>query len=204
MTVDGNLSEYARAPVVLLDTSASAARSDNHASARILYDATNLYVAFKVQDATLRIAQGGRDGEVWNGDGVEIMLDPRATRSSAPDADDRHLLVNANGDLADERGTAGAWDRSWTSNAAVAVTGVPGSYAVEMAIPWSALGVVAPTAGAVMGIDLANNDLDLDGALRQFDWAGLTRFAQPALWKRARFDARAPACSGSSSPPPAW
>jgi hypothetical protein len=55
-----------------------------------------------------------------------------------------------------------------------------------------------------MGIDLANNDLDLDGALRQFDWAGLTRFAQPALWKRARFDARAPACSGSSSPPPAW
>ncbi len=204
MTIDGNLSEFARAPAVLLDASASAARSDNHTSARLLYDATNLYVAFKVQDATLRIAQGGRDGEVWNGDGVEIMLDPRLTRSSAPDADDRHLLVNANGDLADERGNAGAWDRSWTSNAAVAVSGAPGSYSVEMAIPWSALGAAAPAAGAEMGIDLANNDLDLDGVLRQFDWAGLTRFAQPALWKHARFDARAPACSGSSTPPPAW
>ncbi len=202
--VDGDLSEFARAPAVVLDAAAAGAGSDNRASARLLYDATYLYVAFKVQDATLRIAQGGRDGEVWNGDGVEVMLDPRSTRSAAPDADDRHLLVNANGDLADERGNAGAWDRSWTSNAAVALAGVPGSYSVEMAIPWSSLGVAAPAAGAEMGIDLANNDLDLDGVLRQFDWAGLSRFAQPALWKRVRFDARAPACTGSSTPAPAW
>jgi hypothetical protein len=38
--------------------------------------------------------------------------------------------------------------------------------------------------------------------LRQFDWAGLTRFAQPSRWKRARFDARAPVCTGSTTPAP--
>jgi hypothetical protein len=45
-----------------------------------------------------------------------------------------------------------------------------------------------------MGLDLASNDLDADGVLRQFDWARLSRFAQPVRWRTARFDARVPAC----------
>jgi hypothetical protein len=204
VTIDGALSEFARAPAVGLDAAAALAGSDNGVTARLLHDATNLYVAFKVRDGALRVNQGGRDGEVWNGDGVELMLDPRSTRSSAPDLDDRHLLVNANGDLTDERGNAGKWDRSWTSSATVRVAGIPGSYSVEMAIPWSTIGIAAPSDGAEIGVDLAGNDLDLDGLLRQFDWARLTRFAQPALWKRARLEARVPACTGSTTPAPAW
>jgi hypothetical protein len=203
VVIDGNLSEFGRAPAVSLDDAAAAAGSDNRASARLLYDAANLYVAFKVYDGTLRIVEGGRDGEIWNGDGVEVLLDTLATRTAAPDSDDRHLLVNANGDLTDEQGNAGGWLRGWTSNAVVAIAGVPGSYSVEMAVPWSTLGVTAAP-GKEMGIDLANNDVDLDGVLRQFDWARLTRFHQPALWKRARLDARVPACTGSSTPAPAW
>jgi hypothetical protein len=204
VTVDGDLSEFARAPGLSLDAAATAAGSDNHVTARLLYDAANLYVALRVKDATLRVNQGGRDGEVWDGDGVELMLDPLSTRTAAPDADDRHLVVNANGDLTDERGNAGTWDRSWTSGATVRIAGLPGSYSVEMAIPWSTLGIAAPAAGTEIGLDLANNDTDLAGVLKQFDWAGLARFAQPKLWKRARFDARVPACTGSSAPAPAW
>jgi hypothetical protein len=83
------------------------------------------------------------------------------------------------------------------------VGGAPGRYTVELAIPWAALGVPAPAAGAELGLDLAVNDLDADGVLRPFDWAGLSRFAQPALWKRARFDARPPACTGTTTPAPA-
>jgi Carbohydrate family 9 binding domain-like/Domain of unknown function (DUF4091) len=204
VVVDGNLAEFARAPNISLDAAAAAAKSDNKASARLLYDATNLYVAFRVKDAALRINQGGRDGETWNGDGVEVLLDLLNTKTAAPDADDRHLVVNANGDLTDEKGNAGAWLRSWASNAKVAVAGVPGSYGVEMAIPWSTLGIAAPATGKEIGLDLANNDLDADLVLRQFDWAGLTRFAQPKLWRRARFDSRVPACSASATPAPAW
>ena len=196
VTVDGNLSEFALAPAVSLDAAAAAAGSDDQVTAQLLYDGTGLYVGFLVKDGTLRVNQGGRDGEVWNGDGVELLLDPRLTRSSAPDADDRHLLVNARGELTDEAGASGGWSRAWTSGAAAAVAGVPGQYTVELAIPWSALGVAPPASGTVMGIDLASNDLDADGVLRQFDWARLARFAQPALWKRARFDARVPTACG--------
>ncbi|HYD41941.1 MAG TPA: glycoside hydrolase domain-containing protein [Anaeromyxobacter sp.] len=196
VVVDGDLSEFTRAPAVSLDAAAAKAGSDNKVAARLLHDATHLYVGFTVGDAALRIGQGGRDGEVWDGDGVELLLDPRLTRSATPDADDRHLVVNASGDLTDEKGNAGTWDRSWTSGAALAVAGAPGRYTVELAVPWTALGVPAPAAGAELGIDLAANDLDLDAALRQFDWAGLARFAQPALWKRARFEPRPPACTG--------
>ncbi|MFL5300415.1 MAG: sugar-binding protein, partial [Anaeromyxobacteraceae bacterium] len=182
MAIDGNLSEFARAPFVSLDAGAAAAGSENATSARLLHDATYLYVGFKVKDALLRMNQGGRDGEVWNGDGVELLLDLLSTRTAAPDADDRHLLVNAAGDLTDEAGSAGGWLRGWTSNAAVAVAGAPGSYTVEMAIPWATLGIAAPAPGGEIGLDLANNDLDADGVLRQFDWARLARFHQPALW----------------------
>ncbi|MGC3996712.1 MAG: sugar-binding protein [Anaeromyxobacter sp.] len=202
--IDGDLSEFARAPLVPLDAAAARAGSDNKVSARLLHDASRLYVGFVVSDASLRITQGGRDGEVWNGDGIEVLLDPKLTRTAAPDADDRHVVVNASGDLTDEKGNAGSWDRSWSSGATVAVAGLPGRYTVELAIPWTALGVATPAAGAELGLDLAANDLDLDGLLRQFDWAGLSRFAQPALWKRARFDARAPACTGSATPAPGW
>jgi hypothetical protein len=203
VVVDGNLAEFARAPVVSLDAAAAKAGSDDRVSARLLYDATNLYVGFTVQDGTLKVNQGGRDGEVWNGDGVELMLDPKLTRSATPDANDRHLVVNVNGDLTDEKGNAGAWDRSWASGATVAVVRTASGYNVEIAIPWSAIGIAAPAAGAELGLDLASNDLDVDGILRQFDWAGLSKFAQPALWRRARFDARTPACTGSSTPAPA-
>jgi hypothetical protein len=194
VTVDGNLAEFAQAPEVSLAGAAAAVGSDNAVTVRLLFDGANLYAGFRVKDGTLRVAQGGRDGEVWNGDGVELLLDPRRTRSAAPDADDRHLLVNASGDLTDEAGTGAGWSRAWTSSAATAVAGAPGEYTVELAIPWSTLGVPAPGTGTVMGIDLAGNDLDGDGVLRQFDWARLARFAQPALWKTARFDARVPAC----------
>src|SRR5207302_3430189 len=48
--------------------------------------------------------------------GVQTCALPISSSSIGPSA--FHLLVNANGDLTDERGTtAGAWDRSWTSNA---------------------------------------------------------------------------------------
>jgi len=202
VVVDGDLSEFARAPAVSLDASAAAAGSDDRVTARLLYDATNLYAAFRVVDGTLRFDEGGRDGEVWNGDGVELFLDLRRDRTAAPDADDRHLLVNVNGDLTDERGNGSGWDRSWTSDAVVALSGLPGSYAVEMAIPWTRLGVAAPAAGTLVGLDLASNDSDVAGVLRQFDWARLARFAVPASWKRARFDARVPACTGASTPAP--
>jgi hypothetical protein len=50
-----------------------------------------------------------------------------------------------------------------------------------MALPWTSVGG-APHRGSAIGLDLANNESDTTGNVSQFDWAHLTRFAQPNAW----------------------
>ncbi len=54
------------------------ARGPIQGRAKLLYDAHQLYVAFEVQDATLRggFPAGGVDPHLWERDTVEIMIDP--------------------------------------------------------------------------------------------------------------------------------
>ncbi|MHB8875494.1 MAG: DUF4091 domain-containing protein, partial [Myxococcaceae bacterium] len=75
MTMDGDLSEFAGARAVQITASTEA---------RLLWDAQKLYVGYRVTDAVLRVNGRGRDGEVWDGDGVELMLDTRHDRTAAP------------------------------------------------------------------------------------------------------------------------
>jgi hypothetical protein len=179
VTVDGNLAEFSGLPVL------SFPAGNNSVSVRIGWDAQNLYAAYAVTDATINVNETGRDGEVWDGDGVELMVDRHSDRSSSPDGDDYHLLVNTSGALTDEQGTGSGWNRAWTSGASTAVVVSGGGYTVEMAVPWSSLGG-APAVGDGLGLDVANNDSDAAGQVSPFDWAGLTKFAQPNLWGTLR------------------
>jgi hypothetical protein len=182
VTVDGALSEFEGTPSAAL--SGAAAGSDSNAQVQVLWDKDRLYVAYTVQDETQRINAGGPDGELWNGDGIEVMIDASANGALAPDRSDYHIGVNIFGDVRDERGSGGPdWDRSWTSGAQHAVTRTPTGYTVELAIPWSAMGI-APGSGTEVGFDVAVNDSDAAGEVKPFDWVGLTRFAQPARWGR--------------------
>jgi len=195
ISVDGALGEYAASPYVDLSDALAAVGSDDRATARVAWDATALYAAFDVTDPALVVNQGGVDGELWNGDGVEVMIHLGAA-ATALSPSDFHVLANANGDVTDERGSSSGWDRSWNLSARlVSVTRNPFGYAVEMAIPWADLGIPAPTAGSRIGLDLAHNDVDVPGAApKQVDWAGLTAFAQPGKWLSGRLES-APACS---------
>ena len=181
VAIDGALSEWSSVPGIALDP--SAAGSDNSATVKLAWDASNLYAAFSVVDGSIVVNEGGRDGELWDGDAVELMIDTSAGASSALGPSAFHLLINANGDLTDERGTAsGTWDRSWTANATYRVVRTAAGYDVEMAVPWSSLGVV-PCAGVRIGIDVAVDDVDVAGGTpKPADWARLSRFAQPARW----------------------
>jgi Carbohydrate family 9 binding domain-like len=109
--------------------------------------------------------------------------DTRATghRPPLPGRVQSVLLVNTDNAVTDEHGTGTVWDHSWTANATTAVTGTAGGYTVEIAVPWTALGG-APTSGATLGLDVANNDSDTAGQVTPYDWAHLTRFAQPQAW----------------------
>jgi len=196
LTLDGSLSAFVAAPYVDLSEALAAAGSDNRATARVTWDANALYAAFEVSDAVLAVNQGGTDGEVWNGDGVEIMIHLGAS-APALSPSDFHVLANANGDVTDERGASWGWDRSWNlAPRQVSVVRKPsGGYTVEMAISWADLGIATPPAGTRIGLDLAHNDVDVAEAMpEQVDWAGLTAFAQPAKWRLGRLEAL-PACS---------
>ena len=180
VTVDGNLGELAGVPAIAVDL--ASAGSDSAAMARLAYDAVNLYAAFSVTDRALVVSQGGRDGEVWNGDSVELMIDTSNGAAATLGPTHYHLLVNASGDLADERGAGGSWDRSWTSNASYRVVRTAAGYDVALALPWASIGVV-PCPGTQIGIDLAVNDVDAAGQLpKAADWARINPFAQPARW----------------------
>ncbi|HZS40413.1 MAG TPA: sugar-binding protein [Polyangia bacterium] len=176
-------------------TAVTVSAGDAQATFRLLWDETALYVAADVTDPLLRVIGTGRDGELWNADGVELLIDPLHDRSPAPDADDRHVIVTAAGDLLDARGAGAGEDRSVTLGVDYAVTangvvngGQPSQgYRVAMAIPWSALGVT-PNAGRTLGLDLALNDLGAS-ALASRDWAGASPFAQPSRWNAVQLDA---------------
>ena len=88
ITVDGRLDEAAWAtasrtgPLVNTATGATAGPTDAHGSARMMWDDTNLYVAFEVQDENLIDPSTARDNHLWEHDAVEVMLDPSGTASN--------------------------------------------------------------------------------------------------------------------------
>lgn len=190
IAVDGDLVEFEDA--VPQQVIAGAAR----ATFRLLWDDDALYVAAEVTDPDLWVRGTGPDGELWDGDGIELLLDPGLERGGAPDAADRHVIVSAGGDLLDAAGAGATEDRSLTMGAThvVVVDGTlgggaaDGGYRVELRIPWAALGVAAPEAGVVLGGDLALNDATA-AALASADWAGLTAFARPDRWNELRLSA---------------
>jgi hypothetical protein len=185
VAVDGALGEWSKVPAIVLDP--AYAGSDNSATVKLAWDATNLYAAFSVVDGSLVVNEGGRDGELWDGDAVELMLDPLDGRALTAGTDVRHVIVNVAGDLLEARGAGAGEDRSVALGTSYAVTanGTVGSgtsvgYRVIAAVPWSGLGVT-PAAGLVLGGDVALDDLD-GTALSAGDWAGVTPFAQPLRW----------------------
>jgi hypothetical protein len=57
---------------------------EDSSTVKLRWDGNNLYGAFTVSDEVLRTNEGGRDGEVWNGDGVELMIDRNGDRTPTP------------------------------------------------------------------------------------------------------------------------
>jgi hypothetical protein len=174
-TVDGYLGEYASLPSI------SFSGANNRTTVKAAWTADNLYLGYTISDATINVNQTGRDGELWDGDSVEVMLDRNATRPAAPNSSDYHVLVNTSNAVTDERGNSTGWDRSWTAGASATVLRTADGYTVEIAIPWTALGGT-PATGTTLGLDVANNDSDTAGSVTAYDWSHLTRFAQPQAW----------------------
>ena len=171
-SIDGGLDEYASVPAIAL------AGASGSADVRVGWDAQALYLGFEVTDGTLSPASGAESG-VWDGDGIEVMIDTANDRSITADLNDYHFLVSSSGQLADSRGWS---DYTYASGATVQVVPHTGGYRVELEIPFASLGVT-PSDGLQLGFDVAFNDRDgAGGALSSKDFAGLTAFNKPAGW----------------------
>jgi len=135
--------------------------NNNTVSFGASWDNSYLYVGIKVQDGSLR----NDSYSVWDDDAVEIFIDGNHSHSPYYDNYDRRFVKGYNDSTVYEasRRTQGVL-HAWTS--------ISGGYSVEMAIPWSNMGIT-PSAGMTIGLDIGNDDDD-NGSGRdgQTVWTG--------------------------------
>ncbi|MEN6549063.1 MAG: hypothetical protein ABFE07_23705 [Armatimonadia bacterium] len=157
-TVDGSLDDpcYTRAARVteLLPSSGSPYQSPHPADVFVTYDAANWYVAFHCYDDPghqLTVQKRPRDGAVWEDDSIELMIAPPGDRPPF-----HHLIINALGDIYDERwtrdaqGEGGRWDGTWNAAGLKAVARPDeqkGGYYIELALPFADVGGATPATG---------------------------------------------------------
>jgi hypothetical protein len=191
MNIDGNLSDWA------VPSSVTFSGPSTSVTVYVVWNITNLYLAFRATDTQLNASETARDGaNLYLDDTVEAYIDTLFDRASVMQSDDYQFLVNLNNAQGDLRGTGSGKDATWNAVFASAVTrqgtlnsnaDSDVSYIVEMAIPWAQIGMV-PTGGKRFGLDLAVDDRDPVSTpnYATFDWAGIAPnpYAQPSLWKR--------------------
>lgn len=182
--IDGELEECAWAAADWRRFEAPS-RSDNDVRFAVLWDEAYLYIAADVTDASIETDAV----RVFQNDGLELFFDVAHDRGAMFGEDDRHL-----GASADELVSDGAAAIAGAESAAEARSG---GYVVEVALPWSALGELAPSAGTTLGFLLGNNDRD-GGMVRQFDWLDVVAtgdYFQPDLWGDLELESSV-ACEG--------
>ncbi len=134
---------------------------------RLAWDRRALWALFEVSDTTPSEAPAAAGGaELFQWDSVEIYIDGRGDRSARMGADDFQVILAPDGRFAVLQGDPllleiEELEVPKRERPAVALEAVgwrgDGSYVVECAIPFAALGV-APGAGATLAFDLAVND----------------------------------------------
>lgn len=122
------------------------------ATAQICHDSTNLYIAFRApapEDTPARTAATNDDGNAWQGDCIELFLDPMRQLGFY------QIAVNAVGTLADGKALPGgaSLDNNWKSGVLAKTTRDGAGFIVEMALPFSALGKFPHSAGTVWGVN---------------------------------------------------
>ncbi|MGG1519319.1 sugar-binding protein [Paenibacillus oryzisoli] len=146
-TIDGNIAESGwivnnRVERMITGT------SDNNITFGTMWDADKLYVAVKVLDADLK-----NDSEQsYQDDSVEIYIDGDNSRSTVYGSDDHQITLGWH----DEQLSVGGNITGIT----YAQQDIAGGFTVEMAIPWSGIGIAPPKVGSVVGFDVAYNDDD--------------------------------------------
>ncbi|MDB5256600.1 MAG: Carbohydrate-binding family 9 [Chitinophagaceae bacterium] len=134
---------------------------NNSATFGVLWDNTNLYIGVKVLDANLF----ADSPDWWEDDAVEIYLDPNNNKLSTYDGFDNQIIKGYNKSGISTKLNVSGLQHAWAT--------VSGGYSIELAIPWSQLGINIPAAGTSIGFDISYNDDDNGGSREgQAVWNG--------------------------------
>jgi len=157
-TIDGNLSEsgWNLAQTVNKTTIGT---PNNTVTMGAMWNSTYLFVGVRVLDGNLF----NDSANTWEDDSVEVYIDANNNKGTTYDSFDRQYVKGYN-----DTGLSGIGSQTGVVHSWAAITG---GYSVEMAIPWSNLGVTG-AAGLTMGFDVGYNDDDNAG----------TRDSQAVWW----------------------
>ena len=160
VTVDGNLNESGWN--IITDVNKTVVGSvNNTAQFGILWDSTYLYVGVKVLDSNLY----NDSTTVYDDDSIEIYIDGDHNRGTTYDSNDRQYIKGWNdSSILEKSGKTTGVQHAWGT--------ISGGYSVEVAIPWTNLGIT-PTEGMTIGFDIGYNDDDNGtGREGQAVWTG--------------------------------
>ena len=151
--IDGQLDDacWAQArPLPFVYLSGRAAPPTQATTARVLADGESLYFAFDCAESDMqRLTAAGskRDDPVWQGDTVEVFLDPQHAQKPGGYY---HVAVNPAGVTMDTK----AGDAGWNPALRVATGRHAAGWRVELALPLKELGVRAGEVPTVWGMNL--------------------------------------------------
>ncbi|MBW8687475.1 sugar-binding protein [Chitinophaga rhizophila] len=150
ITVNGSLSEssWNLSQSISKVTTGS---PNNTATFGILWDANNLYIGVRVLDGALH----ADSPDPWDNDAVEVFIDANNNKGATFDGRDNQFIKAYN--------NSGLFSKVAVTGVQHAYAAIAGGYTIEMAIPWSQLGIT-PAAGMALGFDVAYDDDDNGGA----------------------------------------
>ncbi len=136
--IDGRLDDgaWSKARPIVLGEIAERRSASPRSRVRLVRDAAHLYAAFALEEpnlGALRRRATRLDEPAWEDDSVELFLSPRAGGGYY------QVVVGAGGGVFDRAGREDP--ASWDSGSRAAVRLGDGEWAVEIAIPFAALGI---------------------------------------------------------------
>ncbi len=173
----GRIDTYTAAEEIVARGDRGKSMADLSATLQARYDAQRLYLAIDLRDDVFPLAAK----RFWNGDCLQIAIDTGGQRGPRLDDDDYAFSFVPRGKrLAVGVDYAAKGKRPAPAAIAAAYTAKPGGAAMEIAIPWAAIGVAHPAKLATLGFSLLVNDND--GAGRKWvEWgSGIVRGKRPA------------------------
>jgi hypothetical protein len=116
-----------------------------------MWDNTNLYIGARILDANLN----SDSSDPWEDDAVEVYIDANNNKLTTYDGLDNQIIKNYNKSTVFTKLAIAGLQHGWAA--------VSGGYTIELAVPWSQLGIAAPAQGTTIGFDIGYDDDDNGG-----------------------------------------